>query len=106
MTAVWYGFFISAFILRPLRDDEKIPLPSHRLVNDAPVNLDVAEEDKPKKKHKKDKEKKKDKKSKDSKTKVSFKLPIYKIIQPYGRSLIENVFSFLNISCLKHYSRQ
>ena len=66
---IFFFFFLGLWLislytfLRPLRDEEKIVLPSHRLVPEY-LSTEAGEEGKTKKKHKKDREKKEKKEKK------------------------------------------
>ena len=51
-------------LFRPLRDDEKLPVRTHRVVSGSALAEDSGEVVKEKKKHRKDKESKKEKKKK------------------------------------------
>ena len=61
-------YFLS-ICYRPLRDDEKLPVRTHRVVLDKNSDEIMNEDDKPKKKHRKDKEEKR-KHRKEGKEKV------------------------------------
>ncbi len=54
---------------RPLRDDEILPVPAHRIVGDMPLDEDTppVQEEKSRKKHRKEKEKRDKKKEKKEK---------------------------------------
>ena len=52
---------------RPLRDDEKLPVRTHRIVSETQLAEEGAGEVREKRKHKKDKESKKKKKKRDEK---------------------------------------
>ena len=58
---------------RPLRDDEVLPVRTHRIVDDAPpaINEDGENTDKQRKRHKRDKDKSRDKKKEKKEKKVT-----------------------------------
>ena len=62
-----HDFILISLFCRPLRDDEKLPVRTHRIVSDTHLADEATEGVKEKKKHRKDKESKKKKKKRDDK---------------------------------------